>query len=194
MEAVEGVLEAGRLRLVPMSPAFLRASLRGEVAGAAELLGVRVAPEWLESTELMRIRLSQLEAEPALQLWLLRALVRREDWVMVGHLGFHTAPDPEYLRSLAPGGVEIGYTVYPAYQRQGYATEACSALMEWAQREHGLERFVLSISPTNEPSLRIARRFGFRKIGEQMDEVDGLEEIFLREVGMFERGVNRPVK
>jgi len=35
-----------------------------------------------------------------------------------------------------------------------------------------------SISPDNEPSLRLAQQFGFRQVGEQMDEIDGLEYVF----------------
>jgi RimJ/RimL family protein N-acetyltransferase len=51
--------------------------------------------------------------------------------------------------------------------------------MAWA-RQQGVTRFVLSISPTNAPSVRIANRLGFVKIGSQMDEADGLEEIYER--------------
>ena len=37
------------------------------------------------------------------------------------------------------------------------------------------------------PSQAIARHFGFRKVGEQMDEIDGLEEVFLlRRSELFE--------
>ena len=53
--------------------------------------------------------------------------------------------------------------------------------MAWAQQQ-GVKRFVLSISPQNQPSLRIAAHFGFVKIGEQIDEEDGLEEIYERRV------------
>jgi len=101
---------------------------------------------------------------------------------MVGYIGFHTAPDPEYLAELAPGGIELGYTVFAAHRRQGYAREACAALMQWARQEHGVDRFVVSISPDNVPSLRLAESFGFRKIGSHMDEIDGLEYIFERRV------------
>lgn len=36
---------------------------------------------------------------------------------------------------------------------------------------------MLSISPNNQPSLGIAEHFGFVKIGSQVDEEDGLEDI-----------------
>jgi L-amino acid N-acyltransferase YncA len=34
------------------------------------------------------------------------------------------------------------------------------------------------MSPDNEPSLRLAQTFGFKQVGEQIDEIDGLELVF----------------
>ena len=61
----------------------------------------------------------------------LRALVLRDRQVMVGYIGFHTAPGAEYLQPYAPGGVEFGFTVYPPFLRQGYAREASIAVMSY---------------------------------------------------------------
>jgi RimJ/RimL family protein N-acetyltransferase len=97
---------------------------------------------------------------------------------MIGHIGFHTQPGAEYLRDLAPGGVEYGYTVFSAFRRQGYAHEACEALMQWAYQEHQVTRFVVSIRPDNIPSRRLAEGFGFKRISSHMDEEDGLEDIY----------------
>ena len=132
----------------------------------------------------MEIRLAKLRAEPALEPWLLRAVGLRETRTMVGFIGFHTRPGAEYLKSYAPDGVEFGYSIFPAYRRLGFATEAAGALMQWATLEHGVKRFVVSISPTNELSLRLARKFGFRKVGTVTDPEDGVEEVFLLEVSV----------
>jgi RimJ/RimL family protein N-acetyltransferase len=48
-------------------------------------------------------------------------------------------------------------------------------------RARGVDRFVVTVSPGNAPSLALIARLGFARIGEHMDEVDGLEHIFLRE-------------
>lgn len=52
--------------------------------------------------------------------------------------------------------------------------------MDWARREHGVRDFVLTISPDNLPSQRLAAGLGFSRIGEHVDEVDGLEHILAR--------------
>ena len=97
--------------------------------------------------------------------------------VMVGHIGFHTAPDPDYLRSLSPGGVELGLSVFPPFRRQGYAREAAIAMVHWAHQTHGVIGFVMSIRPDNTPSQGLAAELGFVRIGSHIDEVDGIEEI-----------------
>lgn len=175
------IILSERLQLIPLSAAFLEVSLAGDLSEAERLLGLPVPSDWLEARSTMRRRLSQLREDPSLEPWLLRAVVERTSGGMVGHAGFHTAPGPEYLEPYAPGGLEIGYTIYPEHRRQGYAREACGALMEWAAREAGVRLFVLSISPQNEPSLRIASYYGFRKVSQHIDDEDGPEEILVRE-------------
>ncbi len=172
-------ITSARLALVPMSPEFLEACLMGELAVATRLLGRPISPEWLAEEALMRVRLDQLHQNPALQPWLLRAIILRATQTMIGNIGFHSAPGPEYLATIAPAGVEFGYTIFPAFRCRGYAREASAALMAWAAEQHHVDQFVLTISPTNLPSLRIAERLGFRKVGAHVDDVDGPEDIFL---------------
>jgi len=126
--------------------------------------------------------LIKMRENPALEPWLLRAVGLRETKRMIGFIGFHTLPGADYLSSYAPDSVEFGYTIFPDYRWKGYASEAAGTLMDWAIREHGVTRFVVSISPTNEPSLRIAQKFDFRKVGTVTDPEEGVEDVFLREV------------
>lgn len=171
-----------RLALLLMTPVCLEAAMRGDQAQASQLLGVPIPAEWWPVSSYMPLRLAQAHHNPALEPWLGRAIVLRSSPTMVGSIAFHMAAAPEPVRPLGPGGVEFGYTIFPQFRRQGYATEASAALMTWAQQQ-GVTRFILSISPQNQASLRIAAHFGFVKIGSQMDEEDGLEEIYERRVG-----------
>ena len=130
----------------------------------------------------MELRLAKLREESDLVPWLLRAIGLRETKRMVGYIGFHTKPGAEYLRPYAGDAVEFGYTIFPEYRRMGFASEAAGALMQWATHEHGVRRFVVSISPANEASLRLARKFGLRKVGTVTAPEDGVEDVFLLEV------------
>jgi RimJ/RimL family protein N-acetyltransferase len=164
---------AERLDLVSMSPAFMHASLDGDLALAASLIGASVPSDWPGRTgRTMRWRLAQLDADPTELPWLLRAMVLRQpERDVIGHIGFHDPPN-------ARGAVEVGYTVELGYRRQGFAFEAVQALFGWATSEHGIHRFVASVAPDNVASLALARKLGFIQTGSQMDEEDGLELVF----------------
>lgn len=174
-------IPTARLDLVLMTPAFFAAAIGDDQAQAAQLLGVAIPPEWWPVSAYKLDRLAQARQNPALLPWMERAIVLRSSQTMVGSIAFHMAAAPEPVRPLGPGGVEFGYTIFPPFRHQGYATEACQALMGWAQQQ-GVTRFILTISPQNQPSLRIAAHFGFVKIGSHIDEEDGLEDIYERRV------------
>lgn len=92
---------------------------------------------------------------------------------MVGRIGFHGPPD-------ANGMVEIGYKIDAEHRRRGFGFESAQWLIEAAEQLPQVSVVRASIAPDNAPSLRIAERLGFRRIGEQIDEIDGLELVFER--------------
>jgi len=168
-------IRSPRLELVSMSVAFMEAIARSDLRCADQAIGALV-PAWLpgQLEQFVQYRLAQLEVDPTARQWLGRAMILTDEAGrrrVVGTIGFHGPPDEE-------GRLEIGYSVDPDYRRQGYAREATRAMFDWAASAHGVRRFIASISPTNEPSLRLAAGFGFRQTGSHMDDIDGLELVF----------------
>ncbi len=177
---MNSIIQSERLDLIPMTPAVLRAVLAGQGREAGELLGISAPDDWQIPIGAVELRLRELEADPDLQPWLLKAILLRESGRFVGHIGFHTAPGPEYLAALSPGAVEFGFGILEPWRRQGIATEASEAIMRWAREVHQVKRFVLCISPDNEASLGVAATLGFCQISSHIDEHDGPEDIFER--------------
>lgn len=71
----------------------------------------------------------------------------------------------DFHRNLGPsfdGDPEASWTIAPAAQRQGYATEAIRAALAWAQETILLSRSVCLIHVQNEPSLQVANKVGFQ--------------------------------
>ena len=173
LSELEAVIVSERLDLVLMSNNFMLASLSASIAEAEALLGARLPRSWPDNyaRAVIERRLRQIAAAPGDAPWLLRAMVRREDGRVVGCVNFHGPPNEE-------GQAELGYTVFEDERRQGYATEAILAMMLRAREVRGVRRFLLSISPANEASLRLAAKLGFQRIGSQIDEIDGEEQVF----------------
>ena len=76
---------------------------------------------------------------------------------MIGDLGFKGKPNRR-------GTVEIGYRVAPAYRRQGYASEATRALVDWALAQGGVERITAECNPDNVGSIRVLEKLGMRRL------------------------------
>ncbi|HLK45104.1 MAG TPA: GNAT family protein [Acidimicrobiales bacterium] len=71
-----------------------------------------------------------------------------------------------FVHSARHAGGEIGYVFHPDVAGQGYATEACTALLERAfdgSDGLGLHRVVARMDARNIASERLARRLGMRR-------------------------------
>jgi [ribosomal protein S5]-alanine N-acetyltransferase len=164
---------AATVELLALPAPALRALLRGDLDAAGRAAGVDLPPSFLDDGSLWGLRLGQLESDPASALWLIRAIVEPSGAV-VGHAGFHGPPDPR-------GMVEVGYRITPEHRRRGHARAALGELLVFA-RAQGAKIARASISPDNAASLALAGSFGFTQIGEQHDEIDGVELVFERQL------------
>jgi RimJ/RimL family protein N-acetyltransferase len=80
---------------------------------------------------------------------------------VVGQLGF-----ADFKRDMEPsieGEPELGYVFAPRVHGQGFAAEACTAVLGWADAHLDAPSYPAIISPENEASIRLAERLGFRR-------------------------------
>ncbi|MET7981508.1 MULTISPECIES: GNAT family N-acetyltransferase [unclassified Streptomyces] len=113
--------------------------------------------------------------------WGMFVLVRREDGLAVGAIGFHGVPDEE-------ARAEVGYDLAENARGHGYATEALRALSDWALARDDLKILLAAIDRDNAPSQRVIARAGFTRVSDDMEklarELHGLEEplrLYVRE-------------
>jgi RimJ/RimL family protein N-acetyltransferase len=174
-------IETPRLILRTLPPTALAALVSGDRAEASRLAGCDLSDFPDEERDIAGVRLKDLTNDPSYLPWSLRAMALKPGLNFAGHFNFHAKPGADYLKELAPGAAELGYFVMPGHRRQGLAEEAALAMMDWANQVHGVSRFVISISPQNAPSIAMARKLGFAKIGSHIDECDGYEDILARD-------------
>jgi ribosomal-protein-alanine N-acetyltransferase len=168
----EAPISTERLDLVLLTGAWLHAYVEEHPLPE---LGFTAPDAFLAGTEhIVRLRAEQLAHDPAQEPWLLRAIVLRDSATALGYINFHASPDDR-------GMVEIGYQVLPAHRRRGYATEAAQGMWDWAAR-HGARVLRAAIAPNNVASLAMVHHAGFVEVGQQMDDLDGLELIFEKQV------------
>lgn len=116
-----------RMRLVPSSARHLRADLEGVEALAREL-GAQIAEEW--PPDLMaadrETLVALLDEDPTSVGWYPWYWIAHDTptATLVGFGGFGGPP--------SDGHVDLAYSLVPAGQHRGYATEAVGALVAWA--------------------------------------------------------------
>jgi RimJ/RimL family protein N-acetyltransferase len=69
------------------------------------------------------------------------------------------------IASLDNQRAEIGWTLHPDFARQGYATEAASAVLGFAFDTLRLHRVYAELDPRNDSSIALCRRLGLREEG-----------------------------
>ncbi len=93
-------------------------------------------------------------------------VVHRDSQCVIGSAGFKGPPD-------STGMVEIAYGIAPGFQGQGYATEAATALLEYALGTGRVRLARAHTRPEANASTHVLRKCGFEFIGTVVDPEDG---------------------
>ena len=88
--------------------------------------------------------------------WFQFAIRNLDSDQLIGDIGAHFLIED-------PRQVEIGFTVSPAFQGQGFGAEAVSGLLNFLLRNFGKHRVFASVDPRNEASVKLLRRLGMRQ-------------------------------
>jgi RimJ/RimL family protein N-acetyltransferase len=123
-------------------------------------------------------RVPQVKTDPASNKWFVRFIVLTQSREVIGSTSFHGVPDKA-------GMMEIGIGIEEAFWGNGYATEALLGMWRWVITQPGVSTLRYTVSPTNLASVAIIKKFGFHHLGQQMDEIDGPEDIFEMSVEVF---------
>ena len=78
--------------------------------------------------------------------------------VVIGAAGYLGPPGSD-------GTVEIGYSIVPDFQAQGYATEIVQALVSRVWSVPAVHRVIAHTSPSNVGSIKVLERCGFKPSG-----------------------------
>lgn len=88
--------------------------------------------------------------------WFQLALEDRSTGALVGDLALH-------VDAAEPRQAEVGFTLAPGQQGQGYATEALTAFLGYAFDTFGLHRVIAVTDALNAPAAGVLERVGLRR-------------------------------
>ena len=123
-------------------------------------------------------RVPQVKADPSTNKWFVRFIVDAKTREVIGSTSFHGVPDSE-------GMMEIGIGIEEKFWGNGYATEALLGMWRWVLTFPEVKTLRYTVSPENLPSIAVIKYFGFNFMGQQMDEIDGPEDIYEMSVEEF---------
>jgi RimJ/RimL family protein N-acetyltransferase len=171
MRAVGGILHTPRLILEPVTLPLVEAVFAGKREVLEDLVNAKVPAAWPGRALVERAFSASLEAtrlDPEKRLWGDRLMITREgERLLVGSVIFHGRPDD--------GVAEVGYGVEESWQRQGIASEATKACVEWALAQEGITAVTATTPPWHVASVIVLERAGLAKVG--TEEHDALGEV-----------------
>ena len=164
------MLYTARLEMRPITLEIVEAAMSGERSRVEALAHARVPEAWQGRALIERAFSASLEdirADPESRLWGDRLLIAREDEPrVVGSVVFHGRPGED-------GVCEIGYGVEGSSQRQGYATEAVGAAVQWALEQPEVRVIQATTFGWHFASLRVLEKVGFARWGTRDHEILG---------------------
>ncbi|WP_070121815.1 GNAT family N-acetyltransferase [Bacillus marinisedimentorum] len=158
---MKAVIKTERLLWVSFTVDLIKAAMAGRNELAAKL-GYHVAEDWPQRDfeDIFPFLLRQREENPESSGWS-GLVIHQTAGTLIGDAGFKGVPDR--------GEVEIGYSIVPAYQGNGYATEITKALTELGLNQPGVERITADCLKDNTASIRVLEKSGFYRAKEAED-------------------------
>lgn len=89
--------------------------------------------------------------------WFQLALINKNENILIGDIGIHFLEDNAQA--------EVGYTLAPSFQGQGYGIEALKAVISYLFYNLKKHRITASVDPNNIKSIRLLEKIGMRKEG-----------------------------
>jgi len=126
--------------------------------------------EWLEWAVLNYAQLAKMYQPPYGD----RAIVLKQTGQLIGSIGYVPCLMPfgqlpafatgldEATKRLATCELGLYYALAPAHQRQGYTSEAATAMVEYAFQSLGLRRVVATTTHDNAGSIGVMRKLGMQ--------------------------------
>ncbi len=159
------LIQTDRLQLIAFTPELVLAMMANDRAAAEGSQDVRFPDPFElppETGDVLDFFLAMIRADESRGLFLPRLIVRNEDRMVVGSIGVN--PPDESGRAM------LGYSIYPQFEGNGYASEAARALVDYVLGEGSVSRVIATIPVGHTASERVSERAGLARSGDQIED------------------------
>ncbi len=159
-------MKTARLKLISFEEKYFEAIENNDNLMLGKMLGVQPPKDWTHFPEAMPFFFDFIRQNPHQKQWCSYFIIHSIDNELIGTCGFKGAP--------TEGGiVELGYEIRDDYQRQGLATEAAAALVQFAFSQNITMVWAHTLASEN-PSCSVLRKLGFVQTLTIEDPEDGI--------------------
>ena len=175
MENSSRTVRTARLRLIPWNLDLIDAFASGDRALAERALDIEFPEPFApppETGDVLEVFRRAVEEDGANGAFLPRMIVRETDSMSVGSIGLGASDER--------GVSDTGYSVYPQFEGNGYASEAATGLVAWGLQLEGVAAIVATIAVGHFASEIVSQRAGLVKTDRQIEEDGALLNVWER--------------
>ena len=159
------VVRTPRLELIPWTIALVDSFAAGDKAAAEAAMGITF-PEPFgpppETGDVLGYFRDSIAVDTSDGAYLPRMIVRSDNRMAVGSIGCGVPS--------GAGETLFGYSVYPDFEGNGYASEAARGIADWVLGRDGVEAVTATIPVGHVASEIVANRAGLMNTGRQIED------------------------
>lgn len=137
------MIETTRLKIYPASPDAMKKIIESQTVEELKTAYTEMLEGCLKNPKQWK--------------WYAMWMIELKDGTHIGELSFKGID--------SNGIVEVGYGISAEYEGKGYATEAVSAIAQWAAAQPGVSRVEAESESENAASQRVLKKCGFTATG-----------------------------
>lgn len=159
------MIQTANLKLIPCELSYFEALLN-DPQQLAHMLNLSIAENWVAFPDAIPRGYEYLRSHTDALGWWMYLFTHVADKTLIGLGGFKGKPDEA-------GMVEIGYSIAPAYQNRGLATEAARGLVTYAFSHPQVKAVDAHTLAAINPSTKVLQKIGMKKTGTLTDPDHG---------------------
>lgn len=157
-------IQTSRLTLVTFTTELMQAAITDQLE-LAQITPYKVAAGYPSEKykEIIPYKIKRYSEYPWENEWE-GIIIHNASQTIMGDMGFRRKDgDQDQL--------ELGYSIAPTYQGNGYATEMAKAMVKWGLKQQEIKKIVASCDPSNIASVRVLEKAGLKQIKEHNNKI-----------------------